>query len=49
MCVLCATTRAITRIPRVSKAVQWHGSWCPAWKAWNEVYGEPAKATEETQ
>jgi len=22
------------------RLVNWHGTWCPCWKAWNETYGK---------
>lgn len=28
------------------KVMHWHGTWCPAWKAYEEIYGEKAKTTK---
>jgi len=28
----------------LGKVMRWHGSWCPAWKAWEKVYGESETA-----
>lgn len=31
------------------KAMRWHGSWCPAWKAWEKIYGESEAAKKGEQ
>ncbi len=31
------------------KIMRWHGSWCPAWNAWEKVYGENAEAEKGKQ
>ena len=42
-CPLCSYARK-NPDTKIAKVVQWHGSWCPMWKAWEEVYGEGAPA-----
>lgn len=52
-CLLCSYAR---KNPNglIGKVMHWHGTWCPMWKAWEEVYGEGAigqvtvKETEPT-
>ncbi|MFA6028231.1 MAG: hypothetical protein WC969_00120 [Elusimicrobiota bacterium] len=26
------------------KAMEWHGTWCPAWRAWKDKYGNKGVA-----
>jgi len=47
-CPLCVYARKKPDTP-LGKAISWHGSWCPAWKAWEKVYGESAEAEKEKQ
>ena len=41
-CDICLPCRYARANPdtRIGKAIAWHGSWCPFWKAWQEVYGQ---------
>ena len=32
----------------VGRMIQWHGKFCPFWKAWQEVYGSGANSTGNT-
>ena len=46
LCNSCPLCRYARKKPDslLGKIVCWHGSWCPAWKAWEQVYGEVAAA-----
>ncbi len=39
MCPMCKYARA-NPDALISRAVAWHGSFCPFWQAWQQVYGE---------
>ncbi len=39
LCPLCRYARANPEA-LVSRAVAWHGKYCPFWRSWQRVYGE---------
>ncbi|MBI4703330.1 MAG: hypothetical protein HY744_19615 [Deltaproteobacteria bacterium] len=41
-CDLCPPCRHARAHPEgtIGKLFAWHGSWCPFWKAWQEIYGK---------
>lgn len=56
ICNSCPLCRYARKNPDalIGKVMHWHGTWCPMWKAWEEIYGEDAidkvivKETEPT-
>lgn len=30
------------------RLVLWHGTWCPCWKAWEDVYGTQAPPPDKS-
>ena len=44
-CLPCRYARA-NPDTKVGKAIAWHGSWCPFWQAWQEVYGDEQQGPE---
>ena len=47
-CDICLPCRYARANPdtRIGQAIAWHGSWCPFWKAWQEVYGQQIRQDE---
>lgn len=41
VCPLCTYARRKPESP-ISRAVAFHGRFCPFWRAWQEVYGDRA-------
>ena len=50
-CDLCPPCRYARAKPdsRIGRVIAWHGSWCPFWKAWQEVYGQDARTGAGSQ
>ena len=38
-CFACRWAREHPDRP-LGRLIQWHGTWCPCWKAWEEHYGK---------
>ena len=44
-CEVCPLCKYARKNPEslMGKAMAWHGKFCPAWRAWQEIYGDKAK------
>ena len=42
LCDICFLCRFARNHPDswLGKLMLWHGKWCPAWKAWKDIYGK---------
>jgi len=45
-CEACPACRYARKNPETlfGRLVQWHGSWCPCWKAWEKHHGDEREA-----